>query len=290
MSIIEKAIRRTMEAEAAKAVSTVVASKGQAHGPNLAAIARGKPIVNLQGEALRAAGLIAPEEKARIRRNEFRSIKAPLIAAATNHAASHPEQRASVAAVVSSLPGEGKSYISFNLASSLAFEVDVTTVMIDGDVARHRLSTMLGVHDRPGFADFLSNDQITLADVLLPTSEATVFMIPAGKWREDIAELIASGRMRTLLDGISQAAERPLVVMDCPPLLVTTEAAALMGIADQLLFVVRSGHSQQGTVEEAAAKLDRSKPIHVVLNAWQPLSIAERTYDSKYRDYYGTRE
>ena len=96
--------------------------------------------------------------------------------------------------------------------------------------------------------------------------------------------------MRALIEGISQAAERPLIILDCPPLLVTSEAAALMAVADQTLFVVRAGHSHQSTVEEAAAKLDRSKPIHVVLNAWQPMSIAERVYYSKYRDYYGNPE
>jgi Mrp family chromosome partitioning ATPase len=239
---------------------------------------------------LRTAGLLPPEDKARIRRNEFRSIKSPLVAAAALHSTKHPEQRASVAAVVSSLPGEGKTYVSLNLASSLAFERDVTTVIIDGDVARHKLSTLLGVHDLPGFTDYLADEKLTLADVLLPTSESSVFVMPAGKWREYTAELIASARVQTLLRGISQLAERPLVILDCPPLLVTSEAAALMAIADQALFVVRAGYSQQGTVEEAAAKLDRSKPIHVVLNAWQPLSIAERAYYSKYRDYYDTPE
>jgi protein-tyrosine kinase len=290
MSIIEKAIRRTMEAEAAKSVTMVAAPKGHSGTPSLGTLTRGNRVVDLQSEALRTAGLFPPEGQARIRRNEFRSIKTPLIAAASVHSANHPGQRASVAAVVSSLPGEGKTYVSLNLASSLAFECDVTTIIIDGDVARHKLSTLLGVHDLPGFSDFLSNEKLALADVLLPTNEASVFVMPAGKWREDIAELVASARMRALLEGISQAADRPLIILDCPPLLVTSEAAALMAIADQTLFIVRAGHSQQSTVEEAAAKLDRGKPIHVVLNAWQPLSIAERTYYSKYRDYYGSGE
>jgi Mrp family chromosome partitioning ATPase len=124
----------------------------------------------------------------------------------------------------------------------------------------------------------------------LPTTAASVFVLPAGQWREDVTELIASSRMRSLLEGISQGTGRVVAVVDCPPLLVTSESTALMSIADQLIFVVRANHTQRGTVEEAAAKLDRSKPIHAVLNAWHPLSIAERAYNTKYKDYYGSRE
>lgn len=287
MSIIEKAIRRTVEAEAARAVTTVPGAR--AAGQTFAAMVRGKALVDLRSESLRAAGLVVADDKARMRRNEFRSIKSPVLTAAAMHEQSNLKQRTSVVAVLSSLPGEGKSYVSFNLASSLAMEYDVATVLIDGDVARHRLTSLLGVDDRPGLSDYLSNEQLALADVLLPTVEPSVFFIPAGKWREDVSELVASTRMRALLECLSQPSGRSIAVLDCPPLLVTSEAAALMGVADQLLFVVRANYSQQKTVEDAASKLDRTKPIHVVLNAWQPLSISERAYYSKYQDYYGSK-
>jgi protein-tyrosine kinase len=287
MSIIEKAIRRTVEAEAARAVTAVPASR--ASGQTFAAMVRGKAFVDLRSESLRAAGFVVAEGKARMRRNEFRSIKSPVLAAAATHEQSNPTQRTSAVAVLSSLPGEGKSYVSFNLASSLAMEYDVATVLIDGDVARHQLSSLLGVHDRPGLSDYLSSEQVSLADVLLPTVEPSVFFIPSGKWREDVSELIASARMRALLENLVQPSGRTIAVLDCPPLLVTSESAALMKVADQLLFVVRANYSQQKTVEDAASKLDRGKTIHVVLNAWQPLSISERAYYAKYQDYYGSK-
>ncbi|MFO1456166.1 MAG: hypothetical protein U1F18_07965 [Steroidobacteraceae bacterium] len=292
MSIIEKAIRRTIEAEAAKggAATQQPPTPAKTVSRSFAALTRGKPEVALQGDSLRTMGLVPPDDKARILRNEFRSIKAPILAAAAVHEAAGPSQHVSVAAVVSSLPGEGKTYVSFNLASSLGLDSDVTTVLIDGDVARRQLSTLLGVKDLPGLSDYLANEQMSLDDVLLPTSAASVFMLPAGQWREEVTELIAGSRMRTLLGALSQSPGRVIVVVDCPPVLVTSEAAALMSVADQLVFVVRAGHTQQGTVEEAAAKLDRSKPIHAVLNAWHPLSIAERAYNTKYKDYYGSRD
>lgn len=287
MSIIEKAIRRTVEAEANRAVAA--ASTPRASAQSLAAMVRGKALVDLRGESLKAAGLVVAEDKARMRRNEFRSIKTPVLATSASLESSNPTQRTSAVAVLSSLPGEGKSYVSFNLATSFAMEYDVTTVLIDGDVARHQLSSLLGVHDRPGLSEYLANDQISLADVLLPTIEPSVYFIPSGQWREDVSELIASNRMRALLESLGQSTGRTIAVLDCPPLLVTSESFALMAAADQLLFVVRANYSQQKTVEEAASKLDRSKAIHVVLNAWQPLSISERAYYSKYQDYYGSK-
>ena len=288
MSIIEKAIRRTAEIEAARTVVTV--SSPRPPGQSLSFLARGKTQADLRSDGLRSAGLVIADDKARMRRNEFRAIKAPILAAAATHAQATPAQRTSIVAVLSSLPGEGKSYVSFNLASSLAMEYEVSTVLIDGDVARHQLSSLLGVHDQLGLSDFLSNEQVSLADILLPTSEPSVFFIPSGKWREDISELIASTRMQALFESIGLASGRSIAVLDCPPLLVTSESAALMGVADQLLFVVRANHAQQRTVEDAASKLDRSKVIHVVLNAWRPLSISERAYYSKYQDYYGVRD
>ena len=295
MSIIEKAIRRTMEAEAAKSAGATTAPlqppmlpKSAAH--SLAAVTRGKPAVALQNDSLRALGLVPPEDKTRIRRNEFRSIKAPILAAVAAHEAAEPNRRSSVVAVLSSLPGEGKTFISFNLATSLALDADVTTVLVDGDVARRQLSNLLGVQDQPGLSDYLANEQLSLADVLLPTSAASVFVLPAGQWRDEVTELISGSRMRGLLERLSQAPGRVVAVVDCPPVLLTSEAGALMSIADQLVFVVRANHAQQGTVEEAVAKLDRSKTIHAVLNAWRPLSIAERAYNTKYKDYYGSRD
>ena len=72
--------------------------------------------------------------------------------------------------ITSSLPGEGKTFCSINLAMSIAMELDHTVLLIDADVARPSVLRTLGLPAHRGLMDLLLDDKIDLADVMLRTN------------------------------------------------------------------------------------------------------------------------
>ncbi|MEP7209103.1 MAG: chromosome partitioning ATPase, partial [Casimicrobiaceae bacterium] len=91
-------------------------------------------LVELDLEALAAAGYLTPEGKRTQLADEFRVVKRPIIKNAQGRGAGQIE-RGNRVMVTSALPGEGKTFCALNLAISIATEVDSTVLLVDADVA-----------------------------------------------------------------------------------------------------------------------------------------------------------
>jgi polysaccharide biosynthesis transport protein len=219
--------------------------------------------------------------------------------------------------VTSSLPGEGKSTVSVNLAALLA-QSGKRVLLVEADM-RHpsssiwatnplidveELDKLLGIPRRPrgtqrstgldGSAaeegqylkDFSSELSVLLADTdnkLQSVTKTSVFgmeLMPAGPTPRFPAELLDSDRMRLLLDDWKRQFD--YVVLDSPPLLAVTDAAVLSHMADATLLVARPGFTSSKGLQRA---LERIKLIHVtkvgvVLNAVDRKSAS-------FTEYYG---
>jgi len=103
---------------------------------------------------LAAKGIVTPDAPRSQVADEFRVIKRPLITNATGRGAA-PIKNGNLIMVTSALPGEGKSFTAVNLAMSIATELDHTVLLVDADVARPTLPTMLGLAATRGLLDVL---------------------------------------------------------------------------------------------------------------------------------------
>jgi receptor protein-tyrosine kinase len=157
---------------------------------------------------LEATGIITPQSPRSKAADEFRILKRPLLANARG-ASGIPVARGNLIMVTSSVPGEGKSFVSVNLAMSIAMEVDSTVLLVDGDVIAPGVPQVLGLPPAKGLVDLLTDQNLDVGDVLLRTNVPRLSLLPAGTANERASELLASAAMMELLDELSSRYSGP---------------------------------------------------------------------------------
>jgi len=220
--------------------------------------------------------------------DEYRRIKRPLLSNAFGKTASLVD-RGNLIMVTSSVPGEGKTYTSVNLALAIAQERDNTVLLVDCDSTRQGVSRMLGLQGRPGLVDVLEDENTEISDVLLRTDIPGLVVLPAGRQHDYIVELLASHRMSDLVDEISSRYHDRIVVFDVPPLLPTPQTQIMAGLVGQIVFVIETGRTPQSAVAEALEMIPAEKAIGLVLNKTEKLS-SRGGYYYGYYDAYGEQE
>lgn len=185
--------------------------------------------------------------------------------------------------VTSSVPGDGKSTVSVNLASSLA-AAGQWAVLIDCDLRRPVIADIFEMPHDVGLTDVLAG-RAELQDVAhRPSRDVPLAVIGSGRIPPNPSELLGSQRMRDFLAEISKSA---IVILDSPPVLPVTDAAVLAAGADGVLIVVSSGKTTFEVLQRAIANITRTsgRVLGVVLNR-VPRKGAESAYYG--REYYST--
>jgi protein-tyrosine kinase len=221
--------------------------------------------VNISLPALRAAGLLAPEDEERQLAQQYRQIKRPLIVNAVGHGAPRLTN-GHVIMVASAIAGEGKTFTAINLALSMSIEKDVHVLLVDADVAKPLVSRLLGVSDAPGLLDVLRDSRLDVERVILRTNIPNLSVLPAGTHSHETTELLASARMEEVMRAIAQHDERRLALFDSPPLLLTTESHAIAQVAGQVVMVVRAGETPREAVLAALTYLGEHPAVSLILN------------------------
>jgi len=195
---------------------------------------------------------------------EFRVIKRPLVNNALG--VNSGIDRANLILICSSLPGEGKTFVSINLALSIANERDKNVLLIDADVEKPSVSKHLGIKQSPGLIEYLEDETVNFADILLKTDLANLSVIPAGKRHKYSTELLSSQRMYLFAEEISKRYKDRIVIFDSPPLLVATQALVLSELVGQVVLVIGAESTQQTIVAESVAKLAECDVVMTLLN------------------------
>ena len=232
-------------------------------------------------EALRTEGLLAPEQDMAMLANQYRAIKRPLIRHAFGKRATKVED-GNLIMVTSALAGEGKTFTSINLALSMAQERDHSVVLVDADVAKPHVSNIFGVAEEPGLLDLLEDANLMPQSLVMETDVERLYVLPAGAPRVNSTELLASDRMESVAHALASIAEQPIIIFDSPPLLQTSEASIVASLAGQVLVVVRAGQTSQQAVTTALGMLGEEQAVNLVLN-----QATEATGDYNYGYGYG---
>jgi len=212
----------------------------------------------------------------------FRIIKRPLIKRAFSQKGDSTNPR-NLIMVTSSLPGEGKTFCSINLAMSIAMELDHTVLLVDADVSRPSVLRTLGVEADRGLMDILLDDKLDLADVMLKTNVDTLSILPAGISHRNSTELLASQTMSILLEEIASRYPDRIVIFDSPPLLLTSEAQVLASKMGQIVVVVEAETTTQRAVKASLQQLEGCSNVNLVYNKSRVFPGLE---NYGYRKYY----
>lgn len=196
---------------------------------------------------------------------EFRVIKRPLVNNAQG-AKDNGIGRSNLILICSSLPGEGKTFVSINLALSIANERDKSVLLIDADVEKPSISKQLGIKQSPGLIEYLEDDKITFSDILLKTDLSNLSVIPAGKRHKYSTELLSSQRMYLFAEEVSKRYKDRIIIFDSPPLLVATQAQILAELVGQVVLVIAAEITPQSVVAESVSKLANCDVVMTLLN------------------------
>lgn len=191
------------------------------------------------------------EESAQIVES-FRSIRLSIHHAIGTHQPVH-------LTVTSAGSGDGKSFICSNLALSLA-EAGYRTLLIDGDIRRGELHSTFGVARRPGLIDYLQGD-VALEQILRPTLNDRLTLIPCGTRRHRGPELLASARMAELLASVRQRYDA--IIVDSAPLGAGADAFVLGIATGNMALVFRLGETDRQMAEAKLGLLPRI-PVTVI--------------------------
>lgn len=165
--------------------------------------------------------------------------------------------------VTSSLPGEGKSTTTANLAIALA-ETGATVAIVDGDLRLPRLADYMGLEGAVGLTDVLIG-RAELADVLQRWGRGSLHVLPAGRVPPNPSELLGSRAMVSVLTTLGSQFD--YVLIDAPPLLPVTDAAVLSKLTGGAIVITAAGRTRKAELTAAMRTLDHigSKVLGVVM-------------------------
>ncbi len=167
-------------------------------------------------------------------------------------------------AFTSARPAEGKTTTIVNLGIALG-KSGLNTLVIDADLRRPKVASMLGLEDAAGLTDLLVG-RAELEDVVQDWGVEHLAVLPAGTIPPNPSELLSSEAMIHLLRQVR--ASYDVVLIDTPPVLAVTDGTLVSAITDTTLLVVASGQTRLSDVRAASDALGRvgGRPDGLVLS------------------------
>jgi protein-tyrosine kinase len=187
--------------------------------------------------------------------------------------------------VTSSRPGEGKSFMSTNLAGSIARQGDHHVLLVDADSKRDSICYSLGLAQQRGLLDLAANPKLDPAPLIVRTPIERLSILPVGRERERSAELFSTKEMTRLIQSLGRRYADRLLILDAPPCLSTSDPAILAQVVGQILFVVEADRTQRDEIEASLDLIQACPTITLVLNKQQ---ISSRYTFGAYSSYYSS--
>jgi capsular exopolysaccharide synthesis family protein len=187
---------------------------------------------------------------------QFRSLRTRILQAG---------ERLQTRAIVVTSAGiaEGKTLTALNLAWLLAQTEGVRALIIDSDLRQPCATEYLGIEAPVGLSEVLGG-LLKLDEAIVRLDPAGLYLLPGGKPREDVAELLSGPSYARLLTEVRRMFD--YIIIDAPPLGIFTDANVLMTKADGALLVVRAGKTRYNVVDKLLEQIPKERMMGVVLN------------------------
>ncbi|HEX8513564.1 MAG TPA: hypothetical protein VF688_10730 [Allosphingosinicella sp.] len=238
--------------------------------------------VQVDRKSLAERGFIVPDSPAGPLAEEFRIVKRQLLLGMGAGSPVSADKRRTVL-VCSAQPDEGKTFCAVNLALSLAGERDMEVLLVDADFPKPEVLSILGLEAKgTGFVDALADPSLDPERLVIRTDIGGLSVMPAGRYENDVPELLGSDRTARVLARLTEGRPRRIVIFDSPPALMASAAAALAAHVGQLLLVVRADQTNEADLKEAAGLLSGCPQISLLLNGTGFAATGRR-----FGSYYG---
>lgn len=190
--------------------------------------------------------------------------------------------------ITSTMPGEGKTWVSSNLAITFA-QAGKRVVIVDADMRKGRLHTMFQIDSVPGLSNYLSgingndNAEEDILKYVKQTEIENLFVIPSGNIPPNPSELLASEATNNMLERLKEVFD--IIILDGTPSLLVTDAIILSREADSTIIVTAHKTTKKDGLQKVKKAIENvgGKIAGVVINKI-PVNIEK--YESSY--YYSS--
>lgn len=167
--------------------------------------------------------------------------------------------------ITSPSPDEGKSFVSANLAVSIAQSIDEYVLLMDCDLRGPSIHTLFGMDNTTGLSEHLSSS-IPLSSLLKKTFMDKLTLLPGGTIPPNPSELLSSEQMRGVLREVKSRYSDRYVIIDTPPPNMTSETSAIARIVDGIIIVIRQGKTKKKAIQDIIDIYGKDKILGVIKN------------------------
>jgi capsular exopolysaccharide synthesis family protein len=196
---------------------------------------------------------------------------------------SKPDNPPKCILVTSTVPGEGKTATAVNLAVAIA-QSGYKTVLVDGDLRRHRINEIFGLPNVKGLSTYLAG--VSDSAIVTNSQVPNLSVITPGPVPPNPSEILSSQRMAKLMKAMRERYD--MIVFDSSPVMTVSDGLVLSKYCDSALMVVRSGTTTYEMVRRGVKLLTDVKTdiMGVVVNALDEKKAGYYYYYKQYGYYY----
>ena len=209
----------------------------------------------------------------------------------TNIQFMNADEEKKVILITSTTPGEGKSYISANLATAFA-QIDKKVLIIDTDMRKGRQYSLFSLRQRPGLSNFLSGvveqdfvgEKGNIENYIQETYIDNLYLISSGSVPPNPSELLVSNKMNGIIEKLKKHFD--IIIFDAPPCLIVADSLIIARLVDFTILVTAQGVTRVEDLNKSKAAIENvgGKLAGVVLNKVQ---VTSKRYENTY--YYGEK-
>ncbi|GAB1346378.1 GumC family protein [Cloacibacterium normanense] len=178
-----------------------------------------------------------------------------------------PKKKGKVIFVTSTVKGEGKTFISVNLALTLA-SPSKKTIIIGSDIRNPQLQKYnTSRKGLIGLTEYLNDENVKLEEIVHPSSfNKNLDVIYSGSIPPNPTDLLSNGKYETLVETLKEKYD--YIILDTAPLMLVTDSFLISEVADITLYVTRSKYTEKTLIEFANRNIDanRIKNTAFILN------------------------
>ena len=214
-------------------------------------------IFRMTEEDLDEKRIIFPRMRDKRILNVFRDIRTKLIEQAGG---------SNFTLMVSSLvEGGGASFVSANLAASIALDQGKTSLIVDCNLYSPASEHFLDA-DQIGFSDFLENPSISIEEIIYATGIPRLRLVPIGRSPDIGPEYYTSYRMKQFVQELSSRYADRYVILDVPPIGSTADARILSECCDFVVLVVPYAGITRDQLRKTVASVPADKLVGLIFN------------------------
>ena len=177
--------------------------------------------------------------------------------------------------ITSTIPQEGKSVVSANLACTLASKGEQKVLLLEGDLRRPTLMKAFGIDGNPGLCECFQDGRPLVA-CMYQLKDPGIWMLPAGHASNNALNLLQSERLIAVMDQLNDWFD--WIIIDSPPVLPLADTSVWTRLADGIILVTRQDVTEKRELRRGIEVLDREKLMGALLNCSKSPSHGDYYY------------